>query len=151
MALPYSLHWTWRFSKAYIGIDSLIKIEVDNGLDALVKCIMNLTLYRPYPEKGSEDHLQTEYSNQSPTKSVDWNSDDTKVFLRVSCRLNHYKHVSHFSYSCKMRCPLNLVLEYCKYLWFYWTFCVVILDCGLKLHKLSIHTLVMLQKWLEIH
>ena len=33
----------------------------------------------------------------------------------------------------------------------YWTFCIVILDCGLKLHNLSIHTLVMLQKWLEIH
>ena len=30
-------------------------------------------------------------------------------------------------------------------------FCIVILDYGLKLHKLSIHTLVMLQKWLEIH
>ena len=28
---------------------------------------------------------------------------------------------------------------------------IVILDYGLKLHKLSIHTLVMLQKWLEIH
>ena len=52
---------------------------------------------------------------------------------------------------CKMRYPLNLVLENWEYLWFYWTFCIVILDYGLKLHKLSIHTLVMLQKWLEIH
>ena len=25
-------------------------------------------------------------------------------------------------------------------------FCIVILDCGLKLHKLSIHTLVLLEK-----
>ena len=61
----------------------------------------------------------------------------------------HYVHdidMSHFSYSCKMRYPLNLVLENWEYLWFYRTFCIVILDYGLKLHKLSIHTLVMLQK-----
>ena len=55
-------------------------------------------------------------------------------------------YMSHFSYTCKMRCPLNLVLESWKYLWFYSTFWIAILDCGLKLHKLSIHTLVMLQK-----
>ena len=29
------------------------------------------------------------------------------------------KHVFHFSYSCKMRYPLNLVLENWKCLWFY--------------------------------
>ena len=28
-------------------------------------------------------------------------------------------HMSHFAYACKMRCPLNLVLENSKYLWFY--------------------------------
>ena len=56
------------------------------------------------------------------------------------------KYMSHFSYMCKMRCPLNLVLESWEYLWFYLTFWIAILDCGLKLHKLSIHTLVMLQK-----
>ena len=54
--------------------------------------------------------------------------------------------MSHFAYACKMRCPLNLVLENSEYLWFYLTFCVVILDCGLKLHKLLNHTLVILQK-----
>ena len=54
--------------------------------------------------------------------------------------------MSHFSYACKMRYPLNLVLENSEYLWFYSTFCIVILDYGLKLHKLSIHTLVMPQK-----
>ena len=47
-----------------------------------------------------------------------------------------------------MRYPINLVLENLEYLWFY---LIVILDGGLKLHKLSIHTLVMLQKLLEIH
>ena len=57
-----------------------------------------------------------------------------------------YTHMSHFAYACKMQYPLNLVLEKSKYLWFYLTFCIVILDCGLKLHKLSNHTLVMLQK-----
>ena len=55
-------------------------------------------------------------------------------------------YMSHFAYACKMRCPLNLVLENSEYLWFYLTFCIVILDCGLKLHKLSNHILVMLQK-----
>ena len=55
-------------------------------------------------------------------------------------------NMSHFAYACKMRYPLNLVLEKSEYLWFYLTFCIVILDCGLKLHKLSNHTLVMLQK-----
>ena len=54
--------------------------------------------------------------------------------------------MSHFAYACKMRYPLNLVLEKSEYLWFYLTFCIVILDRGLKLHKLSNHTLVMLQK-----
>ena len=54
--------------------------------------------------------------------------------------------MSHFAYACKMQYPLNLVLEKSEYLWFYLTFCIVILDCGLKLHKLSNHTLVMLQK-----
>ena len=60
-------------------------------------------------------------------------------------------YMSHFAYACKMQDPLNLVLENIEYLWFYGTFCIVILDYGLKLHKLSNHTLVMLQKWLEIH
>ena len=59
--------------------------------------------------------------------------------------------MSHSSYVCKMQYPLNLVLENLEDLWFYWTFWIVILDYGLKLHKLSIHTLVMLQKWQEIH
>ena len=66
-------------------------------------------------------------------------------------RVTEVRHMSHFTYVCKMRCLLNLVLENSEYLWFYWTFCIVILDYGLKLHKLSNHTLVMLQKWLEIH
>ena len=56
--------------------------------------------------------------------------------------------MSHFSYACKM---LNLVLEIWEYLRSYLTFCIVILDYGLKLHKLSIHTLVILQKRLEIY
>ena len=54
--------------------------------------------------------------------------------------------MSHFACMCKMRCPLNLVLESWEYLQSYLTFWVVILDYGLKLHKLSNHTLVILQK-----
>ena len=30
-----------------------------------------------------------------------------------------YIDMSHFAYACKMRYPLNLVLESWKYLWFY--------------------------------
>ena len=30
-----------------------------------------------------------------------------------------YIYMSHFAYACKMRCPLNLVLEKSEYLWFY--------------------------------
>ena len=47
---------------------------------------------------------------------------------------------------CKMQCPLNLVLEKFKYVWFYSTFWIVISNGSLKLLMLSIHTLVMLQK-----
>ena len=50
-----------------------------------------------------------------------------------------------------MRYPLNLVLENWEYLWTYWRFWIVNLDGCLKLHKFSIHTLVMLKKWLEIY
>ena len=45
-----------------------------------------------------------------------------------------------------MRYPLNLVLENWEYLTFYLTFLVVISNGGLKVPKLSIHILVMLQK-----
>ena len=54
--------------------------------------------------------------------------------------------MSHFAYVSKMRCLLNLVLESWEYFRSYLTFWVVILDYGVKLHKLSIHTLIMLQK-----
>ena len=30
-----------------------------------------------------------------------------------------FLHMSHFAYACKMRYPLNLVLESWEYLWFY--------------------------------
>ena len=66
----------------------------------------------------------------------------TRVFYIKIIR----KYMSHFSYTCKMRYPLNLVLENWEYLWSYLTFCIVILDYGLKLNKLLIHTLVILQK-----
>ena len=42
------------------------------------------------------------------------------------------KYMSHFAYTCKMWYPLNHVLEKSEYLWFYLTFCIVILDCGLN-------------------
>ena len=61
------------------------------------------------------------------------------------------KYMYDFSNLCKMRCPLNLVLENFKYLWFYLTFWVVISNGSLKLPKLSICILVILQKWVEIH
>ena len=88
--------------------------------------------------------FKTKQTKFQKTSNV-WN-----VTVRMNDKCCIY-NMSHFAYACKMRYPLNLVLESWKYLWFYWTFCIVILDYGLKLHKLSIHTLVMLQKWLEIH
>ena len=43
------------------------------------------------------------------------------IFKNVKSILlnNYYLKMSHFAYACKMRCPLNLVLENSKYLWFY--------------------------------
>ena len=79
------------------------------------------------------------------------NPEMSQCSLDVPMLVNFSIYMSHFSYVCKMRYLLNLVLESWEYLWSYLTFWVVILDYGLKLHKLSIHTLVMLQKWLEIH
>ena len=85
---------------------------------------------------------------QRPFHMPDYQNKDFPYFLMilvVMC-LFPLNYMSHFSYACKMRCPLNLVLESWEYLWFYLIFWIAILDCGLKLHKLSIHTLVMLQK-----
>ena len=62
-----------------------------------------------------------------------WNWDSSDIFFFKIQNIN----MSH--------------LENWEYLWYYLTFCIVILDYGLKLHKLSIHTLVILQKWLEIY
>ena len=47
---------------------------------------------------------------------------------------------------CKMPCPLNHVLENFKYLLFCSTFWVVIFNGSLKIPKLLIHILIMLQK-----
>ena len=38
--------------------------------------------------------------------------------LKESCKIEII-YMSHFSYVCKMRYPLNLVLENSEYLWFY--------------------------------
>ena len=40
-------------------------------------------------------------------------------FVNNLISLVYFKHMSHFAYACKMRCPLNLVLEKSEYLWFY--------------------------------
>ena len=72
---------------------------------------------------------------------------DCIEYIRDPCPvLTVLTFMSHFSYACKMWYLLNLVLESWEYLWSYLTFWVVILDYGLKLHKLLIRTLVMLQK-----
>ena len=84
-------------------------------------------------------------------QTKNWECNIMGVMWNPPKQIYQIKYMSHFAYACKMRYPLNLVLESWEYLWFYWTFCIVILDYGLKLHKLSIHILVMLQKWLEIY
>ena len=80
-----------------------------------------------------------------------WKQGISETSQKITSSNNINKYMSHFAYAYEMWYPLNLVLENSKYLWFYWTFCIVILDYGLKLHKLSNHILGMLQKWLEIH
>ena len=57
------------------------------------------------------------------------------------------KYLNHRMYTM----DIVVLLESQEYLWFYLTFWIAILDCGWKLHRLSIHTLVMLQKWLKIY
>ena len=42
-------------------------------------------------------------------------SSKTTVFVNKFQEM----YMSHFAYACKMRCPLNLVLENSEYLWFY--------------------------------
>ena len=64
----------------------------------------------------------------------------TSVGLPPSPR---HTHMYVFSYLCKMRYLLNLVLENWNYLTFYLTFWVVILNGGLKLPQLSCHALEM--------
>ena len=44
------------------------------------------------------------------------------VFNQTIACSDRQVYMSHFSYACKMQCPLNLVLENCKYLWFYLIF-----------------------------
>ena len=120
------------------------KVQVKNSWECLNRCIATdlkigfsfVLLYHPSP---------TPLPTSPPPKY------QGELFTSKTKFPNMYLYMSHFSYACKMRCPLNLVLESWEYLWFYWTFCIVILDCGMKLHKLSIHTLVMRQKWIEIH
>ena len=105
-----------------------------------------------------------EVSSSSPASYLCWNTHAGKAtgcyaghihwqrcYTRGESQGMYITYMSYFAYACKIRCPLNLVLENSEYLWFYSTFCIVILDYGLKLHKLSNHILVILQKWLEIH
>ena len=39
--------------------------------------------------------------------------------LKTDSKSIKHLHLSHFAYACKMRYPLNLVLEKSEYLWFY--------------------------------
>ena len=45
--------------------------------------------------------------------------DITEPLKTVITKTWVYIHMSHFAYACKMRYPLNLVLESWEYLWFY--------------------------------
>ena len=68
---------------------------------------------------------------------------------KISDAIGHYTATLYMYNSrkvCKMWYPHNLVLENLKYLLFYLTFWVVISNGGLKLPKLSIHSLAMFQK-----
>ena len=43
----------------------------------------------------------------------------TRTKVHCSAEKIDMLYMSHFAYACKMRYPLNLVLESWKYLWFY--------------------------------
>ena len=55
------------------------------------------------------------------------------------CEVDYTVDMSHFAYACKMRCPLNLVLENSEYLWFYSTFCIVITARKQSLRRLCFY------------
>ena len=56
-----------------------------------------------------------------------WQNDTTNCHYKTEENIERIEvdedlNMSHFTYACKMRYPLNLVLESWEYLWFYWTF-----------------------------
>ena len=106
---------------------------------------LNSTLATLQGEIRSFQKFKGEFKQFTPT----WKDATDRGIKLLEDKVDYQDlqiHMSHFAYVCKMRCLLNLVLESWEYLWFYLTFWIAILDCDLKLHKLSIHTLVMLQK-----
>ena len=130
-------HWTFYFSSTFQTVSWHILHLYQNSYNWI--CLF-ITRLHDVSEKFRQEH----YTNIKMTCLV--------LHICIHFKINFQNiHMSHFTYACKMRCPLNLVLESWEYLWFYLTFWIAILDCGLKLHKLSIHTLIMLQKWLEIY
>ena len=44
---------------------------------------------------------------------------DVSLWPSANHKVNSLLNMSHFAYACKMRCPLNLVLENSEYLWYY--------------------------------
>ena len=82
--------------------------------------------------------LLTIYSSKHDHKNgslVTWEVDIARIhahFVRVNKLTGVKIDMSHFAYACKMRYPLNLVLENIEYLWFYWTFCIVIFRLWFK-------------------
>ena len=107
----------------------------------LSKLLMSLIIYfNKFYEALHNKYIKTPFKCYTKKISISYNifHDIVNSMLFTNSVIIFWKlHMSHFAYACKMRCPLNLVLEKSEYLWFYWTFCIVILDYGLKLHKLS--------------
>ena len=69
--------------------------------------------------KAGADVSAVNYKNYSALLKAagSWHNDQcVDSLLKAGASV---KYMSHFAYWCKMRCPLNLVLENSEYLWFY--------------------------------
>ena len=110
-----------------------LRILVEAGADVNIKKQSNisaLTLVIECPvcvevllKAGADVNSRIAYGRSRLLRSLKVGGDlvqCVKLLLKYGADVNYIeKHMSHFAYTCKMRYPLNLVLENSEYLWFY--------------------------------
>ena len=99
--------------------ESLVKYCVSDD-DVHVETVEKNSAEEEYNDEdvSSESYPASSHYTEN-TDSVTGGFGLTNRVSYVLCTKDIYIYMSHFSYSCKMRCPLNLVLENWEYLWFY--------------------------------